>query len=209
MEVILESTQVLHSFPVEIVYVSPCVRATPYETDFIRCRRKMVSGYVVDERSLIPFYQHQWLYMRDTVGDWCEARVIQMEETMDILKIHFVGYNEKYDEVLSLASTVSHRRLASIMHPFSSDSTPVRGPRDVEWSNSFTVGMRLDVLDFADKWLEAKVKDVKYFRDGPMVLVNFVGWHPKYDDWIPIESYRLAPLHTRTPRPPRNVGPIG
>ncbi len=57
----------------------------------------------------------------------------------------------------------------------------------------------LDGLDSVDVWQQVQIVDVRDERDGPMIKVNYIGWdEQKYDEWINIESYRIAPLHTYT-----------
>lgn len=37
--------------------------------------------------------------------------------------------------------------------------------------------------------------------DHDMVKVRYFGWSSKFDEWINMESPRLAPLHTKTLKP--------
>jgi hypothetical protein len=51
----------------------------------------IISEYAVDRRYLRPFYKHQWLHMRDTQNNWCEARIIDLARSTDTDEgfIHF------------------------------------------------------------------------------------------------------------------------
>lgn len=57
--------------------------------------------------------------------------------------------------------------------------------------------LEIDVLDSTDRWLQASLIGVADFPDGPMLYVHYTGWDHSYDDWLPIESYRLAMPGTR------------
>ena len=61
----------------------------------------------------------------------------------------------------------------------------------------------VDVKDSVDRWTCACVVQVAWFADGPMVLVSFTDWDRRYDEWLPLESHRLAPAGCHTP--PRYV----
>eukprot|EP01006_Ploeotia_vitrea_P033865 TRINITY_DN65648_c3_g1_i2.p1 TRINITY_DN65648_c3_g1~~TRINITY_DN65648_c3_g1_i2.p1 ORF type:complete len:491 (-),score=245.18 TRINITY_DN65648_c3_g1_i2:32-1504(-) len=55
-------------------------------------------------------------------------------------------------------------------------------------------GCQIDAMDSIDKWQLAEIEDVDPVH--MQVLVTYVGWSRKYDEWINTDSYRLAPLHT-------------
>ncbi|POM71421.1 Ubiquitin family protein [Phytophthora palmivora] len=68
-------------------------------------------------------------------------------------------------------------------------TSPVRrGPRQ------FFVGQWLDVKDTVNQWLEATVLAV---ADGK-VLVHYHGWPTRWDEWIDVDSARIAAFRTRT-----------
>jgi OTU-like cysteine protease len=56
--------------------------------------------------------------------------------------------------------------------------------------------MRLDVLDSADKWIASHMLEVNGITK--QALVHYLDWPSAYDEWINLDSYRFAPLHTHT-----------
>ena len=56
----------------------------------------------------------------------------------------------------------------------------------------FIVGRFVDALDSAGHWLPALIQQVSAGH----CLVHFVGWHSRWDEWLPIDSPRLAPLYS-------------
>ncbi|KAF1782827.1 Ubiquitin-related domain [Phytophthora cactorum] len=63
-----------------------------------------------------------------------------------------------------------------------------RGPRQ------FFVGQWLDVKDTVNQWLESTVMAI---ADGK-VLIHYHGWPTRWDEWIDVESDRIAAFRTRT-----------
>lgn len=60
------------------------------------------------------------------------------------------------------------------------------------------VGVRLDALDKDGTWWEATVVALFWRGEERMVKVHFRAWHSRYDEIIPLEADRLAPLHAFT-----------
>ncbi|KAF0699988.1 Aste57867_9468 [Aphanomyces stellatus] len=58
----------------------------------------------------------------------------------------------------------------------------------------FHVGQWLDVKDTVNQWLEATVLDVT----SAQVFVHYHGWPSRWDEWIDLDSARLAAFRTRT-----------
>lgn len=58
------------------------------------------------------------------------------------------------------------------------------------------IGSKLDVKDTVDKWCEATVVAVD--REAAKVYVTYTYWAPKWNEWISIDSPRLAPAGTMT-----------
>ena len=67
----------------------------------------------------------------------------------------------------------------------------------------FEVGDTLDALDSVQKWYESIVKD----RKGGKVLIHFKYWDARWDEWLDVESERLAPLHSHTASPSARLPP--
>ncbi|KAG6957966.1 hypothetical protein JG687_00009663 [Phytophthora cactorum] len=67
-------------------------------------------------------------------------------------------------------------------------TTTQRGPRQ------FFVGQWLDVKDTVNQWLESTVMAI---ADGK-VLIHYHGWPTRWDEWIDVESDRIAAFRTRT-----------
>mmetsp|Transcript_8068 Transcript_8068/g.10706 ORF Transcript_8068/g.10706 Transcript_8068/m.10706 type:complete len:624 (+) Transcript_8068:104-1975(+) len=60
----------------------------------------------------------------------------------------------------------------------------------------FTVGLQLDVLDSVGKWAEAEVLKVDQMRR--QVYITYLYWADKWNEWVPIDSDRIAPLASQT-----------
>ena len=65
---------------------------------------------------------------------------------------------------------------------------------------AFTAGVLLDVLDTNRCWLVARVVQTKDVR----VFVHYELWGDNWDEWLPVDSARIAPLnlHTSATSPP-------
>lgn len=75
------------------------------------------------------------------------------------------------------------------------------GPNGCNGPNGFNglaIDTRLDVFDSTNHWLVGKVLASAMTRHGLLVLINYAGWDPKYDEWIPFDSHRFAALYTFT-----------
>jgi len=72
------------------------------------------------------------------------------------------------------------------------DGTWARGAT-TNWRD-FAVGQKIDAKDTVNKWLPAIVRMVK----GDKILVHYVDWDEKWDDWFPTDSPRLAAKGTYT-----------
>lgn len=54
----------------------------------------------------------------------------------------------------------------------------------------FEKGMWIDAKDTLEKWMEAVVLQTK----GKSILVRYSGWDVKFDEWLTIDSHRIAPF---------------
>lgn len=60
--------------------------------------------------------------------------------------------------------------------------------------SGYCEGDKLEAQDYVGKWYVSLVKQV----DNSKVFVHFCGWADKFDEWIEVDSKRLAPLYTHT-----------
>ncbi len=67
----------------------------------------------------------------------------------------------------------------------------------------FQKGRWLDVKDTIDQWLEAVIIDLD--PDNKTICVHYNGWGPRWDEWIPFNSKRIAPFRTFTIQTPQNA----
>jgi len=63
----------------------------------------------------------------------------------------------------------------------------------------FQPTMVIDVCDTVNKWYESTIRDVRADK----VMVHYNGWASSWDEWIPVDSERLAPVNTHTSGPRR------
>ncbi|CAN0079975.1 unnamed protein product, partial [Phaeothamnion confervicola] len=77
------------------------------------------------------------------------------------------------------------------------DAGGASGQRNDElWRGRIIIGSALDVLDTVGKWSEAEVTAVDRVRH--LVKISYTFWADRWDEWIPINSPRLAPPGSRT-----------
>eukprot|EP00954_Amorphochlora_amoebiformis_P026705 1380872-Amorphochlora_amoeboformis.AAC.1 len=114
-----------------------------------------------------PDRVHQWVDVEDTTARWLEAQIIDVNGPMDLkTSVSVQG---------SLANkTQSFQLRTGFMFKF---TEPV-----------------IMVHDTTDKWVEASVIGYRTWSPNcAQVRVTYHGWDKKYDEWIDVESYRLAP----------------
>jgi len=161
---------------------------------------------IIDCRSLPmrPFYEHQWLDVKDSADNWLEAQVLSVEGE-DRIKVHYKGWKEKYDEILDLSLEEHKLRVCPPLTKFTDHPKSYYfNHKNNNNNNKFdpTVETDLDVHDTSEKWYSAQVLDV--VKEPPnryQVLISYKNWDSTYDEWINIDSYRLAPLHHHTDSP--------
>ena len=59
-----------------------------------------------------------------------------------------------------------------------------------------TPGAAVDAMDEFYTWYTATIMDRS--GDGSCVLVHFDGWESKWDEWMPVSTNRIEPLHSHT-----------
>lgn len=65
-----------------------------------------------------------------------------------------------------------------------------------DWRN-FEINDEIDAQDAQGKWYESTVRMVKEGK----VCIHFNGWASNWDEWVPVDSERLAPKNTHTTGP--------
>ena len=67
-----------------------------------------------------------------------------------------------------------------------------------QWRNGLIVGSRIDIFDKAySKWYPGRIVEVKYERIRKL-KVHYDGYASHYDEWLDIQSNRIADLNTYT-----------
>lgn len=135
-----------------------------------------------------PIYLHRWIDCQDEYNKWYEAQIIALSSSSPHrIKVHYKGWKSKFDSWIDLQSEPERARP---LHTFTTR------PPSVGTLDEFTVGTKCDCLDSTDKWCQAEIVEIE--SDTELVRVHYVGWSTKYDEWINTDSYRIAPLHSKT-----------
>ena len=108
----------------------------------------------------------------DEVDKWRNAVIRAVEN--DKVLVHYTGWSDKYDAWIPFSSE-------RILH---------------QWTvgEELRVNNRLDVLDTLRKWLEAIVLEA----DEKRIRVHYRGYTAKWDEWIELDSDRIAPVGTHS-----------
>jgi hypothetical protein len=84
-----------------------------------------------------------------------------------------------------------HNLTAVVEEVFAPDITNII----VEYAaDGFAIGVKLDALDSIGQWCLGQVVAIR----GDLLKIHFVGFSPKWDEWISFFSKRIAPLWSRT-----------
>eukprot|EP00475_Leptophrys_vorax_P032356 TRINITY_DN4980_c0_g1_i3.p1 TRINITY_DN4980_c0_g1~~TRINITY_DN4980_c0_g1_i3.p1 ORF type:complete len:341 (+),score=69.65 TRINITY_DN4980_c0_g1_i3:29-1051(+) len=121
----------------------------------------------------------------DKNNKWYQCQVTATQGHQ--VRIHYIGWNEKWDEWIPRDSP----RIAKL-----------ESHTGVKRLERIKVGDLIDAQDRQGKWYESVVQAIK---DGQF-LVHYNGWSSKWDEWISIESDRLAELHTHSAK---QISPAG
>ena len=134
-----------------------------------------------------PLFLNRWVDCQDTHHKWYEAQITAIDkERPNRYKVHYKGWIAKFDEWIDMDRDSDRIR---VLHTF----TP-RGSKfgEVELRQ----GIKCDVLDSTDKWYQAQV--IEHDKIHNYVKFHYSTWSSAYDEWINADSYRIAPLHTKT-----------
>eukprot|EP00469_Lotharella_globosa_P010517 CAMPEP_0167776592 /NCGR_PEP_ID=MMETSP0111_2-20121227/3213_1 /TAXON_ID=91324 /ORGANISM="Lotharella globosa, Strain CCCM811" /LENGTH=427 /DNA_ID=CAMNT_0007666661 /DNA_START=217 /DNA_END=1500 /DNA_ORIENTATION=+ len=154
--------------------------------------------YLWEREWLQPFYVDQWVDVKDTTENWLEAQIIDVDG--EHVAIHYKGWKTKYDEWLDLSrGSPDWDRIARPLSRFHDHPEP--HPRHKEFADWLQTGFMykftepvIMVHDTTEKWVEASVIGYRtWYPNCAQVRVTYHGWDKKYDEWIDITSYRLAP----------------
>eukprot|EP00485_Elphidium_margaritaceum_P011316 CAMPEP_0202708978 /NCGR_PEP_ID=MMETSP1385-20130828/21116_1 /ASSEMBLY_ACC=CAM_ASM_000861 /TAXON_ID=933848 /ORGANISM="Elphidium margaritaceum" /LENGTH=701 /DNA_ID=CAMNT_0049368111 /DNA_START=144 /DNA_END=2249 /DNA_ORIENTATION=- len=135
-----------------------------------------------------PVYLHRWLDVQDEYNKWYEAQIAAIApDHPNHIKVHYKGWKSKFDCWIDLEAEPERVRL---LHTFT------ERPPSLGALPSYEVGSKCDCLDSTDKWYQAEI--IKRAQDGKLLRMHYQGWDAKYDEWINADSYRIAPLHSKT-----------
>merc|ERR1712154_273100 len=129
--------------------------------------------------------KYRWIDCQDEYNKWYEAQIIDISGNK--IKVHYKGWKSKFDTWIDLESDPERARK---LHTFT-ERPPSKGTLD-----DFSIGTKCDCLDSTDKWYEAEIVDKN--ENGQLVFIHYKGWDAKYNEWINVDSYRIAPLHIMT-----------
>ncbi|CAM9505947.1 unnamed protein product, partial [Ectocarpus sp. 12 AP-2014] len=121
---------------------------------------------------------------RDSDKNWFESRVTEVDVDGDPeqVKVHFLGWSEKWDEVLKRSSEALQK-----LHTF---TTP--------WRQDLQVNSKCEVSSCRNevkKWYEATVGEVKH-EDGKRLLYIEVSDNDVGSQWMPEDSEEICKAHT-------------
>lgn len=150
----------------------------------------------IGEEQFLPelgcWFLFQCVDVQDVDGRWYESQIIELDDALNQVKIRFKGFHPKFDTNLSVDSD-----RIQLLHTYTHRPETHWDVDSPEELNSLIhVGTRLDAKDGTGAWFPASViaKDSTHY----MVKLHYQNWRSEFDEWINIDSYRLAPLHSMT-----------
>lgn len=129
-------------------------------------------------------FVRQWVDARDREGRWYEAQVVSKNDHTRAIVVKFKGFLPKWNE--EIEERALSERIASL-------NSRVPAPISQVAPIKCFVGEELQVQDTTGKWIEGAVIDTD--RAFHLVKVHYLGWPSRWDEWLPIDSYRVLPLH--------------
>jgi len=93
----------------------------------------------------------------------------------------------------TILSSFSQNEQGHLVAPVSNRIIPSQRKR-------YYVGQWIDVKDTVSQWLEATVMALN--EENGTIFVHYNGWPTRWDEWIDVESPRVAPFRTRTAHSP-------
>jgi len=76
------------------------------------------------------------------------------------------------------------------------DATALKGPYCLDGPfdpANLRVGQLVDALD-TSVWRRARVVDVREGKEGKEYMVHYLGWRPRWNEWLPANSAKIAPF---------------
>jgi hypothetical protein len=105
-------------------------------------------------------------------------------------------YRHDFEDVFDLALAAVRPRRAPA--PSGRSSRALHAAEDPAWRRGLARGHELDAMDLFRRWYPARVRQLAPGGGGRLaVRVAFAGWGPRFDEWIPLDSPRLAPRGAR------------
>ena len=123
----------------------------------------------------------------DAYGHWYEATIIEKDNAE--VTVHFEGWNSKFDEVIPL---INRQRLAPLHFHTHRRRKKLKGRK----FRDFEIGDMIDCKDTFNRWYESTVLQVS--ESGKQIFVHYENFPSVWDEWIDVDSSRLAPLRTHS-----------
>ena len=135
-----------------------------------------------------PLFVNRWVDCQDSYHKWYEAQIVEIDrENKNRYKVHYKGWKTRFDEWIDVSKDGERIR---VLHTFTPQGKKFSG--DIELRK----GIKCDVLDSTDKWYQAQV--IEHDKINNYVKFHYTLWSSSYDEWINCDSYRIAPLYTKT-----------
>lgn len=141
--------------------------------------------------SQFKFYPNARFMIKDG-DDWCEMECIEV--ISDRVKIHYIGWKDTYDQVFSQKYLLY--RIQIINNDLFQPQNKFYYSHSIDniVLNLFTIqnnNSPIYCTDSCDKICKVIIKDFKFIYETPYVLLHYVGWHDKYDEWLCLWSNRI------------------
>eukprot|EP00501_MAST-03F_sp_TOSAG23-6_P000246 GSMAST32.ASY1.ANO1.252.1 assembled CDS len=98
-------------------------------------------------------------------------------------------FNSQFAQALSSLSQTARTEVMN-----SAQSEEPQKKRSMSKHRKFSTGQWLDVKDTVQQWLEATVISCSKTH----LYIHYNGWPSRWDEWIPMDSNRVAPFRTKT-----------
>lgn len=109
-------------------------------------------------------------------------------ESIEVLKQNI----NNIKELIKNTPNLNYEFFHTIKNIFTTNETSMNPTLD------FKIGQWIDAKDSLDQWIEAQIIDIKENK----VFVHFFGWGNSFNEWINIDSARLALFRTYTLQSP-------
>ncbi|MES1908094.1 MAG: hypothetical protein MHM6MM_001096 [Cercozoa sp. M6MM] len=137
----------------------------------------------------ISLFSRAWLDVKDSTGKWLEAQVIKVDPDGTFV-VHFKGWTSRWDCRLNVHSISDMQRVAPL-HTHTG-AKPVAHPLGFTSIEGIQRGLPVDACDTMGRWYRATVARTELVHGVPMLQVHYLGWGTRYDEWLRLDSCRLA-----------------